>query len=526
MRPRRDRLGRDRLNRSPRPTPTIRQTVHHLRQPHHVTRPTDRSDLASRDVPGCIAGRRCRRHGRHGADRRLRSGQPVDPVLDELQKQRADVQSKKARPGVTGQHARGERRRGDRRAPDPQRQRRAPSRTGSKRPSGPWPRPRPTRRPPRTPRSRPRPSSTRSAPTCASPRSRPTCRPAARTPRRSEADDVNEAVAMRTLMSMRANENLDLAEQYRSKQEDLEIQRAAAADARERADAAQAPRRPEAEGAEDGAGPAAGLRRPGRGPARTPPWPRPTRSARSTRTSRCADLDQAGRDRQGARGPARRRGCPRRGTSRGQTEPRSPPSGRWRWWRRRRRPRSISGAVAIVTSAASRSSASIAGNVQALLDRSVPPTASTSAAAATAIPPARSPCAEQLRFEQLRHLRDARIVVLARRRPGRAPRCTSVVSPSTSPQGGCTLTRGVVRLRLAQGQRRRFGLLQPAVRALALVHQRPVTPAVDARVERRSSSSDRYPRSGDDLSTMCCAAVSQAGSSHGAAVSHPRERVA
>ena len=49
------------------------------------------------------------------------------------------------------------------------------------------------------------------------------------------AEDVNEAVAMRTLMSMRANEGLDLAEQYRSKQEDLEIQRAAAADARERA---------------------------------------------------------------------------------------------------------------------------------------------------------------------------------------------------------------------------------------------------------------------------------------------------
>jgi len=49
------------------------------------------------------------------------------------------------------------------------------------------------------------------------------------------AEDANEAVAMRTLMSMRANEGLNLAEQYRSKQEDLEIQRSAAADARERA---------------------------------------------------------------------------------------------------------------------------------------------------------------------------------------------------------------------------------------------------------------------------------------------------
>jgi hypothetical protein len=49
------------------------------------------------------------------------------------------------------------------------------------------------------------------------------------------ADDVNDAVNKRTLLSMRANENLDLVEKFRSVQEDLEIQREAAAEAAERA---------------------------------------------------------------------------------------------------------------------------------------------------------------------------------------------------------------------------------------------------------------------------------------------------
>lgn len=49
------------------------------------------------------------------------------------------------------------------------------------------------------------------------------------------SDDVNDAVNKRTLLAMRANENIDLVERFRSVQEDLEIQRAAATDAAERA---------------------------------------------------------------------------------------------------------------------------------------------------------------------------------------------------------------------------------------------------------------------------------------------------
>ena len=49
------------------------------------------------------------------------------------------------------------------------------------------------------------------------------------------SDDVNDTVHMRTLLSMRANENVDLVERFRSVQEDLEIQRAAASEAEERA---------------------------------------------------------------------------------------------------------------------------------------------------------------------------------------------------------------------------------------------------------------------------------------------------
>jgi len=48
-------------------------------------------------------------------------------------------------------------------------------------------------------------------------------------------DDVNDAVTKRTFLSVQANENTDVVEQFRSKQEDLELQRAAAAAAAERA---------------------------------------------------------------------------------------------------------------------------------------------------------------------------------------------------------------------------------------------------------------------------------------------------
>ena len=49
------------------------------------------------------------------------------------------------------------------------------------------------------------------------------------------SDDINDAVNKRTLLSVRASKDIDLAERYRSVQEDLEIQRAAATDAAERA---------------------------------------------------------------------------------------------------------------------------------------------------------------------------------------------------------------------------------------------------------------------------------------------------
>ena len=48
-------------------------------------------------------------------------------------------------------------------------------------------------------------------------------------------DDVNDAVNKRTLLSVKANEKIDLVERFRSTQEDLAIQRAAAADAEQRA---------------------------------------------------------------------------------------------------------------------------------------------------------------------------------------------------------------------------------------------------------------------------------------------------
>ena len=54
------------------------------------------------------------------------------------------------------------------------------------------------------------------------------------------ADDINDAVNKRTLLSMRASKDIDLAERYRSVQEDLETQRATAAAAAERARSNQA----------------------------------------------------------------------------------------------------------------------------------------------------------------------------------------------------------------------------------------------------------------------------------------------
>ena len=48
-------------------------------------------------------------------------------------------------------------------------------------------------------------------------------------------DNVNDALNKRTLLSVKANENIDLVERFRSTQEDLELQRAAAADAADRA---------------------------------------------------------------------------------------------------------------------------------------------------------------------------------------------------------------------------------------------------------------------------------------------------
>jgi hypothetical protein len=54
------------------------------------------------------------------------------------------------------------------------------------------------------------------------------------------ADDVNDAVKKRTLLSVRANNDIELAERYRAVQEELEIQRATAAEAEERARSNQA----------------------------------------------------------------------------------------------------------------------------------------------------------------------------------------------------------------------------------------------------------------------------------------------
>ena len=53
-------------------------------------------------------------------------------------------------------------------------------------------------------------------------------------------DDINDTVNKRTLMSVRANENIGLVEKFRSVQEDLEIQRGAAAAANTRATAGAA----------------------------------------------------------------------------------------------------------------------------------------------------------------------------------------------------------------------------------------------------------------------------------------------
>jgi hypothetical protein len=51
---------------------------------------------------------------------------------------------------------------------------------------------------------------------------------------------VNDAVKKRTLLSVRANNDIELAERYRAVQEELEVQRATAAEAEERARANQA----------------------------------------------------------------------------------------------------------------------------------------------------------------------------------------------------------------------------------------------------------------------------------------------
>src|SRR5690606_13225001 len=49
------------------------------------------------------------------------------------------------------------------------------------------------------------------------------------------SSDINDTVNKRTLLAVKANENVDLTERFRSVQEDLEIQRAAAVDAADRA---------------------------------------------------------------------------------------------------------------------------------------------------------------------------------------------------------------------------------------------------------------------------------------------------
>lgn len=53
-------------------------------------------------------------------------------------------------------------------------------------------------------------------------------------------EDVNDAVTKRTFLSVQANENTDVVEQYRAKQEDLETQRVAAAAAAQRASRSRA----------------------------------------------------------------------------------------------------------------------------------------------------------------------------------------------------------------------------------------------------------------------------------------------
>jgi LAS superfamily LD-carboxypeptidase LdcB len=56
----------------------------------------------------------------------------------------------------------------------------------------------------------------------------------------SSTDDVNDTVNRRTILSLQANESIDLAERFRAVQEELEIQRAAAVEAAERARTQQA----------------------------------------------------------------------------------------------------------------------------------------------------------------------------------------------------------------------------------------------------------------------------------------------
>lgn len=54
------------------------------------------------------------------------------------------------------------------------------------------------------------------------------------------SDDINDTVNKRTLLAVKANENVDLTERFRSVQQDLEIQRAAAVEAADRATKQQA----------------------------------------------------------------------------------------------------------------------------------------------------------------------------------------------------------------------------------------------------------------------------------------------
>ena len=245
------------------------------------------------------------------------------------------------------------------------------------------------------------------------------------------ADDINDAVNKRTLLSMRASKDIDLAERYRSVQEDLETQRATAAAAAERARSNQTAVEDRLDELNDAYARTAGVRCPGRAAPRL--GARRGRLARHTRR-RAVEVHrrQAGRAGQGRRGAA---GGPDGPGQVHQLRRRCRHQGRQqRWWRwrrscsehrrqrfhrqRRRHPR------------APVDRRRTCSDCSRLRRRR----ASTSVAAATATPPDRSPRGATTAARPTTPSTRCPRRRAALRRHGPAPRCTSVASPSTSPR--------------------------------------------------------------------------------------------